>query len=167
MILGDVKLPNLRGVNRGLQILLVEDDDDDAVLIETVLQADKRVSEIWRCRDGLEASEFLDGATRPDLVIADVNMPRKDGFAFLRDVRASKNGKSLPVAIMTSSAHATDYHASLLARANTFITKPDSYDELEATLKRLIRAFIWEDALPPLFAVADQPQGPQSTAPAH
>lgn len=157
MILGEVKLPNMRGVNRGLHILLVEDDDDDAALVESVLRADKRVSDVWRARDGMEAIEFLDEKQRPDLVIADVNMPRKTGFEFLREVRASKNGKNMPVAIMTSSAHATDYHSSLLARANTFITKPDSYDELEATLKRLIRAFIWEDALPPLFASADAP----------
>lgn len=157
MILGEVKLPSMRGVNRGLHVLLIEDDDDDAMMIEAILREDKRVSEVWRCADGVEALEFLETEGRPDLVIADVNMPRKNGFEFLDEVRKSKPGRALPVVMMTSSNQAVDYHRSLTSRANSFITKPNSYEELTRTVKKLIRAVIWQDQLPPLFALIDEP----------
>lgn len=157
MIPTEVKLPNMRGVNRGLHILLVEDDDDDAMMLEAILREDKRVGEVWRVRDGVEALEFLADENRPDLVIADVNMPRKSGFAFLEEVRSTKSGRALPVVMMTSSSQAIDYHRSLMTRANTFITKPSSYNDLSRILKKLIRAFIWKDTLPPLFTLEDDP----------
>jgi DNA-binding response OmpR family regulator len=91
----------------------------------------------------------------PDLVIADVNMPRKSGFSFLEEVRGSKSGKFLPVVMMTSSSQAVDYHKSLMTRANTFITKPNTYDELSRVLKKLIRAFIWQESLPTLFSAGE------------
>jgi CheY-like chemotaxis protein len=155
-MLHEVKLPNLRGVNRGLHVLLVEDDDDDAMMLERILRDDRRVSEVWRVRDGEEADAFMDAAfggsdQQPDLVLADVSMPRKNGFEFVESLRAKKAGRFTPVAMLTSSNRAIDYHRALLSRANTFITKPSSYDELAAVLKRLIRAFIWQDSLPPLF----------------
>ena len=151
----EVKLPNMRGVNRGLHILLVEDDDDDAMMLDAILTQDKRVSAVWRCRDGVEALEFLASEQMPDLVIADVNMPRKSGFSFLEEVRGSKSGKFLPVVMMTSSSQAVDYHKSLMTRANTFITKPNTYDELSRVLKKLIRAFIWQESLPTLFSAGE------------
>ncbi len=155
-MLSEVKLPNLRGVNRGLHVLLVEDDDDDAMMLERILRDDRRVSEVWRVRDGEEADVFMDeafagGDRHPDLVLADVSMPRKNGFEFVEGLRAKKAGRFTPVAMLTSSNRAIDYHRALIARANTFITKPSSYEELSAVMKRLIRAFIWQETLPPLF----------------
>lgn len=162
-MLSEVKLPNLRGVNRGLHVLLVEDDDDDAMMLEEILRQDRRVSEVWRVRDGVEADAFMNeafagGATQPDLILADVNMPRMNGFEFVETLRSKKAGRFTPVAMLTSSNRAVDYHRALLSKANTFITKPNSYDELSKVLKQLIRAFIWQDSLPPLFGEASAQQ---------
>ena len=157
-MLNEVKLPDLRGVNRGLHVLLVEDDDDDAMILERILRDDRRVSEVWRVADGVAAEAFMaaafaGGDQQPDLILADVNMPLKNGFEFVEALRSSKAGQMTPVAILTSSSRASDYHRSLVARANTFITKPSSYDELSRVLKRLIRAFIWQETLPPIFGL--------------
>src|SRR5918911_1483666 len=93
---------------RSLRILLVEDSPSDVRLIREALKDARVPVQIIVARDGVEATEHLKQseygrALRPDLVLLDLNLPRKDGKEVLAEVKASPNLKQIPVLVMTSS----------------------------------------------------------------
>jgi CheY-like chemotaxis protein len=137
----------------GYRILIVEDDDDDAEILQSVLMKDRRVCELARATNGEEALAWLEhGAGKPDLVVLDLNMPIVDGHAFLTRLRSLRGFKTVPVAVLTSSSQATDYHRSLIRRADTFITKPDELAGLVAVMGRLLDHLACQVKLPCLMA---------------
>lgn len=173
-----LKLPDLTSINRGVHVLLVDDDDLYVGMVERALDEDKRVATVSRARDGADAEAFLEREGWPDLVITDLAMPKTDGLTFLRrlrEVEAEKNlmGEMtrrrvlddeerplLPVVVMTSSEKALDYHRVVEAVGNSFITKPDKAGDLKRLLRALIRSVIWGETLPPILdidALSDQP----------
>ena len=84
-------------------MLLVEDDDADAYLIRRALAKNPRIGEVVLAHDGVAALELINkGAVSPDLAIVDLHMPRKDGFALLRDF-AAMEGVKFPSVVLTSS----------------------------------------------------------------
>src|SRR6201999_4541464 len=92
----------------GLKVLLVEDDEADAYLIRRALAVNPRVANVVLAEDGEEALELFDRRrVIPDLALVDLNMPRKDGLAFLKDL-ASRRSASFPCAVLTSSKSAKD-----------------------------------------------------------
>ncbi|HMF76907.1 MAG TPA: response regulator [Bryobacteraceae bacterium] len=113
-------------------LLHVEDEDITAFLLETVLSESKVPVRLWRVGDGEEAIAFLKqtgkhrGAPRPDLVLLDLNLPRRTGLEILAEIRKSDGLRSLPVVVFTSSAHLADRRNSLALGASEFITKPRS-----------------------------------------
>jgi len=124
--------------SRILKILLVEDDEPDIYLINRALEANPRVGEVVVAEDGLKALELIDnGWVYPDLAIVDLHMPRKDGFALLRDF-AARNRRPFPSVILTSSASGADAHRAMHCGAVEFITKPDTPAKLSAALDRVI-----------------------------
>jgi chemotaxis family two-component system response regulator Rcp1 len=132
----DIFLPDAH--SRVLKILLVEDDEPDIYLINRALEGNPRVGEVVVAEDGLKALEMIDkGWVRPDLAIVDLHMPRKDGFALLRDF-AAKNRRQFPSVILTSSAAAADAHRAMHCGAVAFITKPGTPAKLSAALDRAI-----------------------------
>jgi DNA-binding response OmpR family regulator len=137
----------------GLNVLLVEDDDDDADILKSVLMNDRRVADTVRAANGEEALAWLERTSRrPDLIIVDLNMPILDGFTFLTRMRMLRGFKGVPVAVLTSSSHSADYHKSLIRRADTFITKPDDMRSLTAVVGRLLDHLTSEMKLPCLLA---------------
>lgn len=123
---------------RKLNILLVEDDEPDAYLIGRALKSNPRVGEVVVADNGFMALEMLDISwVTPDLAIVDLNMPRKDGFALLRDF-AAREGRHFPSVILTSSAAKLDSLEAMICGAVEFITKPDSPQKLAAALDRVI-----------------------------
>ena len=140
---------------RSLQILVVDDDDADAFMISEALEnADTRAS-VERVADGREALDYLrrEGsyaqASRPDLILLDLNMPRMDGRETLAAIKTDEQLKAIPVVILTTSGAAPDIVASYQHRANAYVTKPFGLDEFESTV-RLINRFYREVAsLPP------------------
>jgi CheY-like chemotaxis protein len=123
---------------RKLQILLVEDDEPDAYLIGRALLSNRSVGEVVVAQNGFRALELIDiGGSTPDLAIVDLNMPRKNGFALLRDF-AARDGRRFPSIILTSSAAKLDSLEATICGAVEFITKPNSPSELAATLDRVI-----------------------------
>lgn len=137
----------------GYSILFVDDDDDDAKILEAVLRVDSRVDEAVRAKNGEEALAWLKRAARkPDLVIVDLNMPIVDGHAFLTRLKLLRDFKPIPVAVLTSSSAAAAYHRSLVRRADTFITKPDEHRGLVAIMTRLIDHLASDKKLPSRLA---------------
>jgi chemotaxis family two-component system response regulator Rcp1 len=113
-----------------IEILLVEDNAGDARLAVEALKEGKVLNNLSVARDGVEAMAFLHregeyaGAPRPDLILLDLNMPKKDGREVLAEIKTDENLKSIPVVILTTSAAERDIIKSYNLHANCYITKP-------------------------------------------
>jgi CheY-like chemotaxis protein len=121
-----------------IRVLLVEDDDGDVYLIRRALGEIPRVAEVRVARDGVEALELLDSwATGPDLAIVDLKMPRKDGFALLREI-ATRKSANFPSVVLTSSKAGADAYRAKKRGAAEFLTKPSGVDKLRTALSDVI-----------------------------
>ncbi|HEY0157262.1 MAG TPA: response regulator [Thermoanaerobaculia bacterium] len=113
-----------------IEILLVEDNPGDARLAQEALKDSKLQNVLHVVRDGVEAMDFLRrqgkhaGAPRPDLVVLDLNLPRKDGREVLAEIKTDDSLKRIPVVILTTSRDEEDVLKSYDLHANCYITKP-------------------------------------------
>ncbi len=122
-----------------LQILLVEDDEADAYLIRRALAKNPRIGEVLLAEDGVEALELIDRQwISPDMAIVDLQMPRKDGIALLRDL-ANRAGARFPSIVLSSSKSFKDALRATRSGAIEFMTKPKSEEQLRAVLDRAIK----------------------------
>ena len=141
-----------------LEILLVEDCPSDVRLIREALKGTPLDVNITVARDGVEAMEYLcksNGKARPDLVLLDLNLPRKNGREVLAEMKSSARLKQIPVLVMTSSRAEDDVVAAYALNANCYITKPGDLDEY-ITVVKAIENF-W-------FLTATLPEGPPQAA---
>jgi two-component system, chemotaxis family, response regulator Rcp1 len=113
-----------------IEILLVEDNPGDADLAREALDGGKIKNNLFVVGDGEAAMDFLYKAgpyadmPRPDLILLDLNLPRKDGREVLADIKANKELKRIPVVILTTSKSEEDVLKSYNLHANCYITKP-------------------------------------------
>src|SRR6185369_9825438 len=134
-------------VMRSLQILVVDDDDADALMISEALAEAETSATVERVTDGREALDYLRGegqyatASRPDLILLDLNMPRMDGRETLAAIKTDDQLKAIPVVILTTSGAAPDIVASYQQRANAYVTKPFGLDDFEATVRQINRFY--------------------------
>jgi len=127
-----------KGESTTLRVLLAEDNDDHALLIEMALQrASRRPVELLRARNGIEALEMVE-RERPDLLLLDLKMPGKTGHEVLAQVKADEQLRRIPVAVLTSSDRDEDIARSYGLGSNHFITKPEDPAELEVRLRSLL-----------------------------
>ncbi len=119
-----------------IEILLVEDNPGDARLTREALAQSKVRNNLNHARDGEEAMAFLrrqgtfGSAPTPDLVLLDLNLPRRDGREVLEDIKNDAALKHIPVVILTSSQAEEDIMRSYRLHANCFITKPVDLEQL-------------------------------------
>jgi CheY-like chemotaxis protein len=127
--------------NKKLRVLLVEDDDADVYLIRRALSQLPKVSEVRVARDGVEALELLESwSGGPDLAIVDLKMPRKDGFALLREIAMRKSG-TFPSVVLTSSKAGADVYRAKKRGAAEFVTKPNGLEKLKNLLSDLVTKY--------------------------
>ena len=120
---------------RPVEILLIEDNPGDVRLTIEVLKDTKLRNNIHVVCDGVEALDFLyqrgahTGAVRPDLILLDLNLPRKNGREVLEDIKANPALKNIPIVVLTTSNAEQDILRSYELHANCYITKPVDLDQ--------------------------------------
>ncbi len=120
----------MNDVLRPIELLLAEDSPTDALMTRECLAQAKLHNNLHVVEDGVEAMEFLRrqgkhaDAPRPDLILLDLNMPRKDGREVLAEIKADDALKCIPVVILTTSKREEDVLRAYGLHANCYITKP-------------------------------------------
>ena len=140
---------------RPIQILLVEDSPSDAKLTLAALKLAKVVNQVSHVEDGVEAMEFLRRqgkfaqAERPDLILLDLNLPRKDGREVLEELKADPDLQMIPVVILTTSQAEQDIIRSYKLHANCYITKPVNFERFLEVVQSIENFWLTIVALPP------------------
>jgi two-component system, chemotaxis family, response regulator Rcp1 len=117
-----------------IQILLVEDSPSDAKLTLKALTLAKVANQVHHVEDGVQAMEFLkrqgtfSGSPLPDLVLLDLNLPKKDGREVLKEMKSDPELSSIPVVVLTTSKAEEDILRSYRLHANCYITKPVNFE---------------------------------------
>lgn len=117
-----------------VEILLAEDNPGDVKLTEKALEQGQIANNLHVTNDGVEALKFLQqegeyaDAPRPDLILLDLNMPRKDGQDVLAELKDDDDLSPIPVVVLTSSESEEDIAKSYELNANAFLTKPVDFD---------------------------------------
>jgi CheY-like chemotaxis protein len=138
-----------------LAVLLVEDDPGDVMIAQEALKASELTSKLTVVTDGVEAIKYLrreDGyadAPRPDLILLDLNLPRKSGHEVLAEVKADPALRKIPVVVLTTSGAAEDVLRSYDLHANVFVTKPVDFDHFTSVIKQIDDFFLTVAQLPP------------------
>ena len=140
-----------RAKDAGLAILLVDDDAGDCRLVSESLKDSKRTSSLHIVNSGDEALAYLRkaGTPRPDIVLLDINMPGKDGFATLREIRATDALTDLPVVMLTTSTDDEDILASYRLHANCYVSKPSSFEDFGQAVREIEAYWAETASLPP------------------
>ena len=127
-----------------IDILVVEDNPGDARLIEEVLHVNKNNYHLHLVQDGVEAINFLrkegkfSNSPRPDLILLDLNLPKKDGREVLSEIKSDLSLRLIPVVVMTTSQAEEDIIKAYSLHANCFVTKPLELDQFNYTMKSIV-----------------------------
>lgn len=126
-----------------IDILVVEDNSGDARLIKEVLNEHKIFNSLFIVNDGVEAMNFLlkkgkyKDSSKPDLIILDLNLPKKDGREVLAEIKENDDLKRIPVVIMTISQAEADILKSYNLHANCYVTKPIDLNQFIKVIKSI------------------------------
>jgi two-component system, chemotaxis family, response regulator Rcp1 len=140
---------------RPVEILLVEDSPSDADLTLEALKDCTVQNHVSLVEDGVQALQFLrrEGAyrqaPRPDLIMLDLNLPRKDGREVLAVIKADDNLKTIPVIVLTTSRAEQDILGAYQLNANCYITKPVDFDQFAEMVRSIESFWLSEVSLPP------------------
>lgn len=145
----------MSGTGKPIEILLVEDSPGDARLVVEALKDGKVQNKLTIVEDGVEAMAFLrkegryKNASHPDLMLLDLNMPRKDGREVLAEVKSDENLKRIPVVVLTTSEAEADILKSYNLYANCYITKPVNLEQFIKAVKSIEGFWLTVVKLPP------------------
>ncbi|HKJ22797.1 MAG TPA: response regulator [Gammaproteobacteria bacterium] len=134
---------NAGSTKDGVAILLVEDNPGDVVLTREALSDAKVRNELNVVGDGVEALQYLrrqgqySDATRPDLILLDLNLPRKDGREVLSEIKQDPDLKRIPVVVLTTSKAEEDILRSYNLHANCYVTKPVDLNQFLTIVKTI------------------------------
>ena len=137
-----------------VDVLLVEDDPGDVVLIKEAFEFNKVHNALHVVSDGVEALDFLyrrnghEGAPRPDLVLLDLNLPRKDGREVLEEVKADSDLRTIPIVVLTTSEAEEDILRSYDLHANAYVTRPVDFDRFIEVVRMIDNFFVTVVKLP-------------------
>lgn len=137
-----------------LEILLVEDNLADVRLLAEVLKEGKDYHRMNVVTNGVEAMSYLNrkgkfsDAPRPDIILLDLNLPKKDGREVLKEIKSDKKFKRIPVVVLTTSDSEEDISKSYEYHANCYITKPVDLDQFIQVVNAIESLWLENAALP-------------------
>ncbi|HMJ02592.1 MAG TPA: response regulator [Conexibacter sp.] len=137
-----------------IDVLLVDDDPGDTLMIREAF-ADNKVRNALACvADGVEAMQYLrrEGrfadVTRPDLILLDLNLPRKDGREVLAEIKGDRQLATIPVVVLTTSHAEEDVMRSYQLHANAYVTKPVDFERFIQVVRQIDEFFVTVVKLP-------------------
>jgi len=128
---------------RSITILLADDDADDRLLVQEAFEENHLINILETVEDGEELLDYLYqrdrffDSPRPNLILLDLNMPRKSGLEALREIKADADLRRIPVIVLTTSKAEEDILRSYDLGVNSFIVKPVTFDSLVTLVKAL------------------------------
>ena len=141
-------------IGKPVEILLVEDNKGDVGLIEEILEETKIRKHLHIAEDGEEALLFLrgegkfSGFPRPDIIILDLNSPKKDGREVLKEIKEDTNLRSIRVVVLTTSNSEMDIIRAYELHANAYVTKPLDFDQLTKVVESIANFWLEVVKLP-------------------
>ncbi|HEX8949806.1 MAG TPA: response regulator [Dissulfurispiraceae bacterium] len=138
-----------------IEILLVEDNPGDVRLMEEALKDAKIYTHLHVARDGEEAMQFLRregeyaGVHRPDLIMLDLNLPKKDGREVLAEIKDDPVLRRIPVVVITTSRAEEDIVRSYNLHANCYVTKPVDFEQFMKVVQSIEEFWLTVVKLPP------------------
>jgi two-component system, chemotaxis family, response regulator Rcp1 len=138
-----------------VEILMVEDNPGDVRLTKEALKEGKVYNNLHWAKDGVEALEFLRregehaNAPRPDIILLDLNLPKKDGREVLSVIKSDDQLKHIPVVVLTTSKAEEDVLRSYELHANCYVTKPVDLDKFIVVVQSIDRFWLTVVTLPP------------------
>jgi len=138
-----------------IEILLVEDNVGDVRLTTEALKENKVCNNLSVVGDGVEAMHFLRqqgkyaGAPHPDLILLDLNLPRKDGREVLAEIKSDEELRRIPVVILTTSKAEEDVIRTYDLHANCYVTKPVGFEEFASVVRSIEDFWLTVVMLPP------------------
>lgn len=133
--------------SRTVEVLLVEDNPGDARLTVEAFKGFRSDNNLHVVEDGVEALDFLyrrneyKGAPRPDLILLDLNLPRKDGREVLAEIKEDPSLRRIPVVVLTTSEADSDVRRAYDLNANCYVTKPAGIEQFVAVMKSI--QYLW------------------------
>jgi CheY-like chemotaxis protein len=137
-----------------IDVLLVEDDPGDVLLIKEAFADNKVRNRLHVVSDGVEAIDFLRRqgtyaeAPTPDLILLDLNLPRKDGREVLAEIKGDGDLRQIPVVVLTTSKAEEDVLRSYKLHANAYVTKPVDFDRFIEVVRQIDEFFVTVVKLP-------------------
>jgi CheY-like chemotaxis protein len=141
--------------NGPIEILLVEDNPGDVRLTREALKEGKVYSNLHTVKDGVEAMEFLrrqgkySSVPRPDIILLDLNLPKKDGREVLQEIKTDDSLKRIPVVVLTTSKAEEDVLRTYNLHANCYVTKPVDLEKFMVVVKTIDVFWLTVVTLPP------------------
>ena len=141
--------------NGPIEILLVEDNPGDVRLTKEALKEGKVYSNLHTVKDGVEAMEFLrrqgrySSVPRPDIILLDLNLPKKDGREVLHEIKTDEVLKRIPVVVLTTSKAEEDVLRTYNLHANCYVTKPVDLEKFIVVVKSIDVFWLTIVTLPP------------------
>jgi two-component system, chemotaxis family, response regulator Rcp1 len=141
--------------NGPIEILLVEDNPGDVRLTREALKEGKVYSNLHTVKDGVEAMEFLrrqgkyKAVPRPDIILLDLNLPKKDGREVLEEIKTDEDLKRIPVVVLTTSKAEEDVLRTYNLHANCYVTKPVDLEKFMVVVKSIDIFWLTVVTLPP------------------
>ena len=138
-----------------ISVLLVEDDPGDVMLIREAFAENKVGNVLSVVNDGVEAMKFVRGEgdyaslERPDLVLLDLNLPRKSGAEVLAEIKNDRKLSTIPVVVLTTSQAEEDVLRSYEMHANAYVTKPVDFERFGEIVRQIDEFFVGIVKLPP------------------
>jgi CheY-like chemotaxis protein len=139
---------------RPIEVLLVEDDEGDVLMTREALEEGKVLNRLNVVGDGVEAIDYLRGTaghagrTRPDLILLDLNLPKRDGRQVLAEVKSDPDLRRIPIVVLTTSEAEEDVLRSYDLHANAYVTKPVNFDRFVEVIRQIDEFFISVVRLP-------------------